>query len=365
MHDLNLAAIGRRIWPLVVPCLLVTVVSLVVAQGSDVLERTVINALILLVVVVGLYIFTGLTGVFSFGQPAFMAIGAYTAGILTVTPVTKPFLLPHLPHFLASAHLDPVSATIVGGVVAAVFAALLAVPLMRLSGISASLVTLGVLFVVNVVARQWIAITNGTAGLSGVPTTLHVSDALLWGLAAMVAAYVFQRSRIGLQLRASREDDVAAASVGIGVAWRRGIAFVLSAFFCGIAGGMYAAFIGGLTPDAFFLPITFLTLAMLVIGGRTSLAGAAVGTLVIASMQEVLRRVEQSVGRPGLSQVVLGLLMILILVRRPAGITGGREITWPFGGPRRNAGTDAGASPAVGARSVPEDPELDHVGARP
>lgn len=338
----NLGALASRIWPLLVPCVVVAVLALTVSQGSNVLERVVILALINLVVVLGLYTFTGLTGVFSFGQPAFMAVGAYTAGVTTVDPTTKPFLLPNLPGFLASTNLDPVVATILGGVVAAVFAALIAIPLMRLSGISASLITLGVLFIVYTIARQWIAITNGTAGLSGIETTLTVDSALIWALLVMVAVYLFQQSSIGLQLKASREDEVSAASVGVGIARRRGVAFVMSAFFMGIAGGMYAAFIGGLTPDAFFLPLVFLSIAMLVVGGRTSLAGAVTGTLVISALSEILRRVEADVSRPGLSQVVLGLVMLLILVRRPEGLTGGREITWPF---RRNRDPDRPATP--------------------
>jgi branched-chain amino acid transport system permease protein len=322
-----------RLWPLLVPCAVVAVLALTVSQSSHVLERVVILALINLVVVLALYTFTGLTGVFSFGQPAFMAIGAYTAGVTTVDPTTKPFLLPNLPGFLASTNLDPVTATLLGGVVAAFFAALLAIPLMRLSGISASLITLGVLFIFYTVARQWIAITNGTAGLSGIKTSLTVDGALIWALLVMVAVFLFQQSSIGLQLKASREDEVSAASVGVGIARRRGVAFVMSAFFMGIAGGMYAAFIGGLTPDAFFLPLVFLSIAMLVVGGRTSFAGAVTGTLVISALSEILRRIEASANKPGLSQVVLGLVMLLILVRRPEGLTGGREITWPF---RRN-----------------------------
>lgn len=324
-----------KAWPLIVPCLAVTVLSLLVAPVSNVLERVVILALINLVVVLGLYQFTGLTGVFSFGQPAFMAIGAYTAGVTTVDPTTKPFLLPSLPEFVASTNLDPVTATLLGGLIAAAFAALLAIPLMRLSGISASLITLGVLFIVYTIARQWIAFTNGTAGLSGIDTTLSVEGALIWALLAMVATYLFQQSKIGLQLRATREDEVSAASVGVGVARSRGVAFVLSAFFMGVAGGMYAAFIGGLTPDAFFLPLVFLSIAMLVVGGRTSFAGAVLGTVVISALSEALRRIEADIDRPGMSQVALGLVMLLILVRRPEGLMGGREINWPFRrGPR-------------------------------
>jgi branched-chain amino acid transport system permease protein len=332
-----------RIWPLLAPCVAVSVLALTISQDSNVLERVVILALINLIVVLGLYTFTGLTGVFSFGQPAFMAIGAYTAGVTTVDPATKPFLLPNLPGFLASANLDPVTATLLGGVVAAFFASIIAAPLMRLSGISASLITLGVLFIVYTVAGQWIGITNGTAGLSGVKPSLTVGGALIWTLAVMVAVYLFQQSSVGLQLKASREDEVSAASIGVGIARRRGIAFVLGAFFTGLAGGMYVAFIGGLTPDAFFLPLVFLSMAMLVVGGRTSFAGAVTGTLVISALSEILRRIEADVNRPGLSQVALGLIMLLMLVHRPEGLTGGREITWPF----RRRGQSGAPPPAV------------------
>jgi branched-chain amino acid transport system permease protein len=320
-----------------------------------------------LVMVVALFQFTGLSGVFSFGHVAFMAIGAYTAGVLTVDPFTKPFLLPDLPGLLADAHVDPTFAPIIGGLVAAAFAAVLAVPLMRLAGISASLVTLGVLFIVYTVAREWIAITNGTAGLSGIPTSLTVGTALAWALAAIVVSYLFQQSGVGLRLRASREDEVAAAALGVRVTRERGLAFVTSAFFAGAAGGLYAALIGSLTPGAFFLSLTFLTLVMLVVGGVTSVAGAVVGTIFISVLSELLRRLEKGVdvglfefgGRAGLREVVLGLVMIAVLILRPRGITGGQEITWPF--TRAAAGVPpaaphplAGGPAGAGGPPIPE-----------
>ena len=343
------ADVGRRsretiltetVWPLVALMAIACVVTLVAwSLGPDSLDRVVVGMVINLILVVGLYAFVGLTGVFSFGHAAFMAVGAYTGAILAIPPETKEFVLPDLPGFLTEVHLDPFPATLVAGGVAALAALVLAVPLSRLSGLTAGLATFAVLVITNVVAKSWQQVTHGTAGVSGIPTATTVWGALAWALAAMTAAWALQRSAIGLRLRASREQDAAARSIGIGVARERAIAFVVSAYFAGVAGALLAMFIGSFNPDAFFLNITFLMVAMLVIGGMTSLAGAVLGTIVISSAAEVLRRIEGGVdfgvfelsARPGVREVGLALLMLGIMILRPAGLTGGRELSWPTG----------------------------------
>ena len=330
---------AEGIWPLLVLVAVTSAVSLVtVALGPDSLDRVVLAAVINLTVVVGLYMFTGISGVFSFGHASFMAIGAYAGAILVIPPETKKFVLPDLPGFLADAHLDPFPATLAAGGLAAAAALILSLPLVRLSGLTAGLATFAVLSVVNIVARNWEQLTHGTAGVSGIPTTTTVWGALGWAIAAMAAAWAFQRSRIGLRLRASREDEAAARSIGVAVARERSIAFVLSAFFVGAAGALFGMFIGSFNPDAFFLNITFLMVVMLVIGGTSSLAGAVVGTIVISGVSELLRRIEGGVdvgfvtlsGRAGLRDIGLALVMLAILIFRPRGLTAGREISWPF-----------------------------------
>jgi branched-subunit amino acid ABC-type transport system permease component len=330
---------AEGIWPLLVLVAVTSAVSLVtVALGPDSLDRVVLAAVINLTVVVGLYMFTGISGVFSFGHASFMAIGAYAGAILVIPPETKKFVLPDLPGFLAGAHLDPFPATLSAGGLAAAAALILSLPLVRLSGLTAGLATFAVLSVVNIVARNWEQLTHGTAGVSGIPTTTTVWGALGWAIAAMAAAWAFQRSRIGLRLRASREDEAAARSIGVAVARERSIAFVLSAFFVGAAGALFGMFIGSFNPDAFFLNITFLMVVMLVIGGTSSLAGAVVGTIVISGVSELLRRIEGGVdvgfvtlsGRAGLRDIGLALVMLAILIFRPRGLTAGREISWPF-----------------------------------
>jgi branched-chain amino acid transport system permease protein len=254
-----------------------------------------------------------------------------------IPPETKRFVLPELPGVLARMQLDPLPATLAAGAVAASSAVLVSFPLARLSGLTAGLATFAVLSIVNVVARNWDQLTHGTAGVSGIPTTTTLGGALAWAAAAMASAWMFQRSRTGLRLRAAREDESAARAIGVAVGRERAIALVLSAFFVGAAGALFGMFIGSFNPDAFFLDITFLMLVMLVIGGTTSLAGAVVGTLVISTVSELLRRLEEGAdlgvltlpGRTGLRDVGLALALLAILIFRPAGLTGGRELAWP------------------------------------
>jgi branched-chain amino acid transport system permease protein len=326
-----------RLAPVVAPCALVVVVALIVSTGSDALNRTLVLGLVDLVIVVGLYSFVGLSGVFSFGHISFVAVGAYTAALLTMPAAIKALTLPAVPAFIRSAELGAFPATVLAGLVAAVLALGLAPQLMRLSGLQAGLATVAVLVITRVVASNWDQLTGGSAGLAGVPSTTTLSSALAWALGAIVAVWLFQSSAMGLRLRASREDEIAARSVGIGVMRERTVAFVLSAFVVGVGGALYAGQQGNVTPDQFYIQITFLTIAMLVVGGTRSLAGAVIGPIFVAVAQELLRHAEAGFhvaglhvpGRPGLTEVGLGVLLLVTLVLRPEGITHGRELHWP------------------------------------
>lgn len=270
-----------------------------------------------------------------------MAVGAYTGALLQIPPETKDVLLPDLPGFLAGAHLSAIPATIAAGLVTAGFALALAGPLMRLSGLTASLGTFVVLLIVNVVAKNWQEVTHGTAGISAVPTTTTRTSALIWALIALLAAYLFQQSASGLRLRASREDEIAARASGVRVTRERSVAWVLSAFFTGVAGALYASFLGSFNADFFFLGLTSLIVIMLVVGGSTSLAGAVVGTIVISVLAEAMRRAETEVDVLGLKEIGFAVAMLAILIVRPAGLTGGRELALPRArrfGPARRGG---------------------------
>jgi branched-chain amino acid transport system permease protein len=328
----------RRLWPLAALLLLILAIVLLASLAPIVIQRRVVEALILLIAVVALYIFAGNSGVLSFGNVSFMAIGAYVSALLTMKPAAKAVFLPGLPVLLKAAEWGTVPAALAGGLVAATAGLIVGVPLMRLSGIAASIATFAVLSITYVVLGNWTSVTGGQNSLFGLPIYSDLWTVLPWTLVAIAAAFAYQETRSGLMLRASREDEVAAEAGGIDVHRQRLYAFVLSAFFSGIAGVLYGHFLGVLRVETFYLDMTFLVVAMLVIGGMRSLAGAVLGALVISTLTELLRLLEAGVpvggvtvaAPAGLGDAILALAMLLIILFRPQGIAAGRELTWPF-----------------------------------
>ena len=152
---------------------------------------------------------------------------------------------------------------------------------------------------------------------------------------AVVVAFAYKRSRFGRLLSATREDAAAARAVGVSVYRQRLIAFVLSGALAGFAGGLYVHLLP-VNAESVYLDLTFLTLAMLVIGGATSLWGAVVGALVVSGVDSFLAEAENGIhifGHPldlpaGTRIVVVGALMALVLILRPVGLTGGRELSF-------------------------------------
>lgn len=180
-------------WPVAGLIIIVSVVSIIIGSvGGDFLHDLVVTDLIYLLLAVGLYTFVGNSGVFSFGHMGFAAVGGYAAGLFVVPVPTKELLFDAMPGFLVNLHAAPFLATLVGGLVAAVFGGLTAVPLMRLGGLAASLATFALLIIVNVVAQNLTSVTNGQSGLTGVPTSNSLYGVLAWVLAGIVVAYLFQ-----------------------------------------------------------------------------------------------------------------------------------------------------------------------------
>ena len=312
--------------PLAAPLLLTLVATgFVAAVNQDVMTRIGINMLINLILVVGLYLFVGNSGVLSFGHISFMAVGAYTSAIVSIPAPMKHFLLPQLPGFLEHAHTGPTGAALVAAAVAAVIGFGLSIPLMRLAGLLAAIATLAVLEITQVVASNWDAVTRGTGGMFAVPTDSSLLGCLAWAAIAIVVTFAYQSSGSGLRLRASRESDTAAAAVGINITRDRVIAFTLSAAIVGVGGSLYAHFLGAFSPANFYFDPTFLTLAMLIVGGIGSLLGAVAGTIAVTIISEGFLRIEQSTGWSGLREVALAVVLLVILALRPRGLTGGRE----------------------------------------
>jgi branched-chain amino acid transport system permease protein len=325
-------------WPLIVLSAgLFLVVSTAWLMNDRLMNRTVTEALISIVLVVGLYIFIGNSGVVSFGHIGFAAIAAYADAWQTCCLAVRPLRLPDLPSFLFTIETPALPAAIISALIASLVALLFGAALMRLSGLAASIGTFCFLAMVNITYTNWEGVTAGTSSLVGIPTYVNSWVALGWALVAMTTAYVYQRSSLGLSLRASRDDEVAARAAGVNILGQRLVAFILSAFFVGIGGVLIAHFIGTLSVDTFYLRLTFITIAMLAVGGLRSLSGAVVGVVALSALTEFLREFEagftigsEVVSIPGGSQEIgLGIAMLLILLFRGDGITRNREIPWP------------------------------------
>lgn len=322
---------------LLTAAILIAIVALVVVlglQASGGTQRIITDTLVKLIIVVGMYIFVGNSGVLSFGHIAFLGLGAYTSAWLTIAPSIKASLMPGLPDFIMAAQLSPFIAVILSGILAAIVAAILGIPLMRLSGIAASIGTFAMLVVFYSIFANWTSVTGGQSSLYGLPTYTNLKTAGYFVAAAILGAALYQASALGFRLRGSREDPVAAQACGIDVRKERLVSFIISAFFVGMAGALYAYFLQVVVANEFYLKLTFITVAMLVIGGMRSLSGAVLGTVAVVILSEVLRQAERGVdlgflaisARPGLQELGLAAAMLLILLFRPQGLMGMSEL---------------------------------------
>jgi branched-chain amino acid transport system permease protein len=327
----------RRLEPLVElagPVVLIVAAGLLAAAASRSTQIYLLDAIVAAAMVVAIYVFVGNAGVLSFGQISFVAVGAFAAGVMTVPLTLKGVILRDLFPILRDHELGNLESLALAAAVGAVLAAVVGLPLMRLSGLAAGIATFAVLEITNNVLREWTRIGPGATTLSLVPTTTGPLQATLGALLVVGVAYAYQRSRWGRLLRATREDPAAAQAVGVSVHRQRLWAFVLSGALCGFAGGLYVHMLGSISTGQVYLELTFLTLAMLVVGGMTSLWGAVVGALSVSALNSFLSEAERGVDigvtlslPNGSRLVVVGGLMALVLILRPSGLTGGRELS--------------------------------------
>ena len=318
------------------PVVLVVAAALLGTVVSNATQTYFINALVNVAIVVALYLFIGNSGVLSFGHISFVAVGAWTAGVLSVPVSEKPAIMPQLFHFLRTTTVGNVPSLALAAAVGAAYALVVGLPLMRLSGLAAGIATFAVLEITHNVLRYWEKIGPGVTTFSSVPETTGLLQASVAAVFAVIVAWAYQHSRFGRLLRATREDPAAARAVGVSVYRQRLIAFVLSGGLAGFAGGLYVHLLP-LNTEVVYLDLTFITLAMLVIGGATSLLGAVVGALAVSGVDSFLAQAENGIHFAGVTLdfpagtrvVVVGALMALVLILRPSGLTGGREVTIP------------------------------------
>lgn len=330
-------ALARKtiITPILLSLLIVAIAVLTVMTGSKPFNQAVIDIFVRVTLVVGLYIFIGNSGVLSFGHIGFTCLGAYATAWLTISPMMKKSSLPGLPSFLLEARLPYFESAPIAAIFAGAFALILGKVLMRLSGIAASIATFAVLAMINTIYSNWESVTGATSSVVGIPIVRTIWPYVGAAVIAIFIAWGHAISRSGLALRAARDEPTAAAASGIDIPKERLVAFVISAVVMGLGGAAMAHSIGVVTPDTFYLGLTFITLSMLVVGGMSSLSGAVLGVLLLSALIQALRWLEAGVPLgdttfalpKGLQEIALGAIMIIILARRPTGLIGNREIT--------------------------------------
>jgi branched-subunit amino acid ABC-type transport system permease component len=313
-----------------------TIVAVAVVAGFVSRARAIEfeSALIDVAIVAALYVFVGNSGVLSFGQISFVAVGAFGAAVMSIPGDVKPGVLPTLFPLLRNHSIGNVESLVLAAVLGGINALLVGLPLMRLSGLAAGIATFAVLGITHNILRNWTKIGPGPQTLSAIPETTDIQQAAAAAVAVVAIAFLYQRTRFGRQLRATREDPDAAAAAGIDMRRQRLWAFTLSGALSGFAGGVLVHFLGGISTEEVYLDLTFLSLAMLVVGGVSSLWGAVLGALLVSALDSFLANAENgAVGLhvpTGTRLVVLGAFMALVLVFRPSGITGGREFRLPL-----------------------------------
>lgn len=314
--------------------LLIGGMALVQAFGSSSSSRTFVMFLVNVMLVVSIQAFIGNSGIVSFGHVAFMGIGAYTTALTTIPEAVKSAQLPELPSALGTTDLGLVAAIALSAFTAVVVAAVFGGAIIRMTESTMAMATLALLVMVHTFFQNATTYTRGSLGLAGIPVRTTLGVATVSALLFLVVGRIYKESGPGLRLRATREDPLSSASVGTSIARTRYGGWLLSAAMMGAAGSLWAQSVIAFNANQFYFAITFALLAMLVIGGRTSITGAVAGAAIITFLTDTLARVEQGVAIgpwelprvTGTVQFAIALLIIVTLILRPEGLLDRWEI---------------------------------------
>lgn len=308
------------------------------SRFSEYSVRILNTVAIYVILAVSYNLINGITGQFSLGPNAFLAVGAYASAILTLSPEEKirTFILQPMAWPLSEISVSFPVSLLAAGLVAAFLAMLMALPVFRVRGDYLAVVTLGFGEVVQLVANNLIAITNGPLGLKGL--TPYTNLWWSWGLCLLTVLCTVRlvNSSYGRSMKAVREDEMAAEAMGINAFWTKTLAFVFSAFFQGLAGGLLAHLVTTISPSLFSFLLTFNLLIIIVIGGLGSTTGAIIAAVIFGWGGELLRVVEEPMtifgyyveGIPGMRMVIFSIMLILVMLFARSGIMGRNEFSW-------------------------------------
>lgn len=286
----------------------------------------------------------GFTGLFTLGHAGFMAIGAYTVAILTMTTEMKQmsyYMKPMVP-FLENLNAPFIIAVLAGGLLAALFGFLIGAPVLKLTDDYLAIATLGFSEIIRIVIINLQSITNGALGLKGIPSKTNISIVellndnfnlglrssinLLWaGIAAIVTIafiYLLIQSSYGKAFKAIREDEVAARSMGINLFKHKVLSFTIGSFFAGVGGGLLAVSLGTIDPTLFKFSLTWNIILIVVLGGMGNIKGTVISACVVTVAMEALRFLDGplnlgfmvTTAMPGFRMVVFSIILMAAVI---------------------------------------------------
>jgi branched-chain amino acid transport system permease protein len=293
---------------------------------------------IYVVLALSLNLVNGFTGLFSLGHSGFMAVGAYTCALLTMTPDQKQvnFFLEPIAPWLAHLSLPFVPALVVAGLVAALLGFLLGAPVLRLKDDYLAIATLGFSEIIRVVLTNAQSVTNGALGLKGLPK--FATTGVVWSCAALAVAFMalLIRSSYGRALKAVRDDEIAAGAMGVDVFRVKVVSFTASSFMAGVGGALLGHLLTTIDPKMFTFMLTFNILLVVVLGGIGSITGSVIASVAVTILMEALRFLDGPIdlglfaleARPGLRMVAFSVLLMAVVLFRQRGLMGSREFSW-------------------------------------
>jgi branched-chain amino acid transport system permease protein len=293
---------------------------------------------IYIILALSLNLINGFTGLFSLGHAGFMALGAYTSALLTMSPAQKEmnFFLAPIIAPLANIQLPFIPALIAAGLVAGLAGFLIGAPALRLRDDYLAIATLGFSEIIRVVLTNLQTITNGALGLKGLPR--YSTTYMIWGVAFITIIFILAliNSAFGRSCRAVRDNEIAAQAMGINIARVKITSFTIASFLAGIGGALLGHLMNTIDPKMFTFALTYNILLIVVLGGVGSVSGSVIAAIIVTISMEALRFLDGSLnfiffrtqGLPGLRMVVFSILLMLVIIFRQQGLMGRNEFSW-------------------------------------
>ncbi len=282
----------------------------------------------------------GYTGLLSLGHAGLIAVGSYAVAVLTLSPEVKAI------SFLLQPPIWPISviqipflpALLIGGILAALFGLIVAVPALRLGGDYLAMVTLGFAEVILLMVVNMPSIFNSAMGLRSIPQSATL--VITWGT-AIICVFIlkrFETSSFGRALLAISEDEIGSEALGINIFSHKVMAFVISSFFAGIGGGLMASVLGTIDPNTFKMALTNAAVTIVVLGGLRSMTGVVIASGIYTIMSEYLRVFETQQqflgmtfkGIPGMRVLIFGFMLLFIILFMRNGMLGSKEFSWDW-----------------------------------